>query len=306
MPSPATSPASGGVRFAPSPTGNFHVGNLRTAWISYRIAKSLNFPWIVRFEDIDQPRVVATARANQLADLAKLRLTPDLELLQSDFKERHWQCFVDGISQNKIYPCDCSRKEVQQALSAMASAPHSSPSTYSGRCRTVSQREFEAPENNPETLAWRFKMSDETGRDDFIVARTSKALDSKGIPDLNSFTPSYHLACAIDDHDGNYDLLVRSTDLRDSLFPQRAIQQWLGRAQPIPVFHTSLVTQDDGKRLEKRTLGVTLQELELRKITPTLLIEIFEKSFASPSTGLSNEPSFGEKLENINLSQLGI
>ncbi len=296
------SPASGGVRFAPSPTGKFHVGNLRTAWISHQLAVALNLKWVVRFEDIDQPRVLADARANQLQDLAKLNLEPDIELLQSNFKARHWQCFVTGINQEKIYPCDCSRKEVQQALTSMASAPHTAIATYSGRCRTLSKRQFEATES----LAWRFKMDDQSGKDDFIVARTAKTLNSQGIPDFESFAPSYHLACAIDDHDGNYDLLVRSSDLRDSLFPQRAIQAWLGRIHPIPVFHTSLVTQNDGKRLEKRTRGVTLDELVANNTSAARLLEIFQKSFVSSTPILSIEPNFGERLEKITLSQLGI
>ncbi len=296
------SPASGGVRFAPSPTGRFHVGNLRTAWISHKFAKLLNTPWIVRFEDIDLPRVQKDARALQLKDLSELQLTADLELLQSEFKERHWQCFVEGVREGKIYPCDCSRKEVQLALSTMASAPHTSSIVYSGHCRTMSRRTFDASE----TLAWRFKMDDESGRDDFIVARTSKTVDGNGIPDFSSFAPSYHFACAIDDHDGNYDLLVRSSDLRESLLPQRAIHKWLGRSRPIPVFHTSLVTQDDGNRLEKRTSGVTLEELNSKNITPMRLLEIFEKSFELPDKNLSIDRNFGEKLQAITLSNLGI
>lgn len=296
------SPQSGGVRFAPSPTGNLHVGNFRTAWISHKLAKAFNLPWVVRFEDIDRPRVVEEARSNQLKDLANLGLLPDVELLQSQFRNRHWQIFIDGIRQRKIYPCDCSRKEVQQALASMASAPHLSPITYSGHCRNLGDRKFVASE----TLAWRFKMDDSSGQDDFIVARTSKDFDKNGVPDFTSFTPSYHLACAIDDHDGNYDLLVRSCDLRESLHPQREIQKWMGRTNFIPVFHTSLVTQDDGKRLEKRTLGVTLQEMEARNINPPDLIKIFEKSFELPSSIQRTDPKFGEKKEKISLSQLGI
>lgn len=296
------SPLSGGVRFAPSPTGNFHVGNLRTAWISHNFSKVLNLPWVVRFEDIDQPRVLAGAREKQSVDLAKLGLLADVELLQSEFRKRHWQCFVDGIKAKKIYACDCSRKEVQQALSSMASAPHSSPPTYSGRCRTSDGRTFAASES----LAWRFKMDDESGKDDFIVGRTSKTLDSNGFPDFTTFTPAYHWACAIDDHDGNYDLLVRSSDLRDSLKPQRAIQKWLGRTKPIPVFHTSLVIQNDGRRLEKRTQGVTLAELEKSNVSASRLLETFEKSFSHTIGELSTDPSFGEPIQTMSLSQLGI
>lgn len=296
------SPSSGGVRFAPSPTGKFHVGNLRTAWISYQLAKLYQLPWVVRFEDIDSPRVVAGAREDQTQDLYKLGLKADLELLQSEFRDRHWSTFKRAVDEKQIYACDCSRKEVQAALSTMASAPHTVAPTYSGRCRTMDGRVLEASE----TLAWRFKMDDPSGKDDFIIARTSKELDSKGIPHEPSFTPSYHWACAIDDHDGNYDLLVRSSDLRESLAPQRAIQNWLGRKQSIPVFHTALVTQNDGRRLEKRTAGVTLLELEEDGIHSQKLIQLFSRSFELKVNSFSIDPMFGEVNQTLSLLQLGL
>lgn len=295
----AKSPSTGGVRFAPSPTGRFHVGNLRTAWVSFQFSKTLNLPWIVRYEDIDTPRVLAGAQAQQREDLKQLGLIADFELLQSNFRERHWELFVKAIAENQIYPCDCSRKEVQLALSTMASAPHSKAPTYSGRCRTADGKTLEASE----TLAWRFKMPDQSGKEDFIIARTSIELDSKGLPSENTFAPAYHWACAIDDHDGNYDLLVRSSDLKESLIPQRAIQKWIGRKQLIPVFHTSLITQDDGKRLEKRTAGVTLPELANRGLAPASIIEKFEKSLDKTFLTI-NSP--GEPSETLTLSQIGI
>lgn len=297
------SPSTGGVRFAPSPTGKFHVGNLRTAWISFQIAKALKLKWILRFEDIDQPRVLLGAQDQQLSDMKELGLIADKILIQSEFRQRHWDLFKKAVSVKQVYPCDCSRKEVQQALATMASAPHSAQVVYSGRCRIDERKKLEASES----LAWRFKMPDENGKDDFIVARTSKSIDANNLPVFESFVPSYHWACAIDDFDGNYDLLVRSSDLRDSLQPQRAVHTWLGISKPIPVFHTSLVTQNDGHRLEKRTAGVALSELHSKQITNEMLIEIFEKSFDRATiTPVSSDSSYGEKLSSITLANLGL
>jgi glutamyl-tRNA synthetase len=136
-------PATGGVRFAPSPTGRFHVGNFRTAWISWHLAQKFKFPWIVRYEDIDQPRVLIGAREQQRSDLESIGLKANCEFLQTDFRSRHWELFERAIITKQIYPCDCSRKDVQAALSSMASAPHSVTATYSGRCRSLDDREFE-------------------------------------------------------------------------------------------------------------------------------------------------------------------
>jgi len=79
-------PKSSGVRYAPSPTGRLHLGNLRTAWVSERWARSLSLPWVVRFEDIDRPRVISGSQEQQLADMRALGLKPDVVLVQSRFK----------------------------------------------------------------------------------------------------------------------------------------------------------------------------------------------------------------------------
>src|SRR5271157_4598918 len=98
------------IRFAPSPTGTFHLGNLRTAWISHEFARSLKLPWVVRFEDIDKPRVVPGAMQKQLEDLQFLNLIPDQVLIQSEFHSRHESLFRKAVDSGQVYPCTCSRK----------------------------------------------------------------------------------------------------------------------------------------------------------------------------------------------------
>lgn len=272
---------STGVRFAPSPTGTFHLGNLRTAWVSYRLSRMLNEPWIVRFEDIDQPRVVDGAQNQQLSDLKRLKMIPDQVTVQSLNRARHVELFLKAKSEQIIYPCTCSRREVQMALSQMASAPNMGSSNapiYNGQCRN---HPIDLNRLEPTTaIAWRFRMSDSSGMDDFIVGRTFAKTP------VDSFEPSYHWACAIDDFDGDYRLIVRAIDLESALGPQRAIQTWLNLDEKRPVafpavFHTRIVTRDDGGRLEKRTQGVTLRELLERGIQPSELLQKFERSFSN-------------------------
>lgn len=291
--------ATGGVRFAPSPTGRFHVGNLRTAWVSWRLARELGLPWVVRFEDIDEPRVLPGALEAQIEDLRALSLEPDVQLVQSKFRPRHLEMFALARSTRSVYACTCSRREVQQALSGLASAPHDGKApVYSGHCRAHAASYPEDAESvhphlppplestnrradAPAGVAWRFKMPDPCGHQDFIIARTTDLAGEKG------FVPAYHWACAIDDFDGAYEWIVRSSDLATAFPVQRAIQKWMaastGAALPkIRAFHTALVTQDDGHRLEKRTRGVTLDELTQQGLTPAMLLELFEQSFAMP------------------------
>ncbi|MDR3606345.1 MAG: glutamate--tRNA ligase family protein [Oligoflexia bacterium] len=290
-----------GVRFAPSPTGNFHLGNLRTGWISWRFARHFSEPWVVRFEDIDRPRVIPGAMDAQLRDLALLSLVPDQILIQSDFHSRHWGLFAKAAAIGKVYPCFCSRKEVQLALAEIesASAPHGRAPTYNGHCRP----RVATPISDLRISAgWRFRMDDESGVSDFLVART--------FADGKPFIPSYSWACAIDDYDGGYRLLVRASDLVSVAAPQRAIQSWLnglsaGKNVALPaLFYTSLVTQNDGHRLEKRTPGVTLSELLSSGLTPGKIIERFERSFDSTLLSRCGE-DYGEPRAEISLRELG-
>ncbi|MES2965149.1 MAG: glutamate--tRNA ligase family protein [Bdellovibrionota bacterium] len=300
-------PLTSGVRYAPSPTGRLHLGNLRTAWVSERWARSLSIPWVVRFEDIDRPRVISGAREQQTRDMRALGLEPDVVLVQSRFNERHLSVFENAVRSEQVYPCDCSRREVQAAVSAMASAPHGPGHIYSGRCRTLDPRRTF---NAVDSIAWRFKMPAESGHDDFIVSRSALELDGSGLPEPTTFTPAYHWACAIDDFDGGYALLVRSVDLSSAAALQRGIQTWLASyegAEPrLPkVFHTTLIVQDDGQRLEKRTLGVTLDELFEKGATPASIVMNFEKSFDRRwlAKGLTFDTA-GETNEKLTLSEL--
>lgn len=257
-----------GVRFAPSPTGRFHIGNLRTAWIAERISRLLGEPLVVRIEDIDSARSRNDFKDLQITDLKQVGVIADELVIQSDRHSRHLELFNRARNDGLIYPCDCSRKDVLDALAGLRSAPHGREADYSGRCRTRKPNEM----HPVETLAWRWRSKlDADGRFDAIVARTN--------PDGSQFIPGYHWACAIDDADGDYRLLVRAWDLEAADFTQRQIREWIRPDIQTSVFHTSLVINRDGGRLEKRTKGVTLDELTATGVTVQNLVSLFERSF---------------------------
>lgn len=297
-----------GIRFAPSPTGRFHVGNLRTAWISHHWARSLRLRWIVRFEDIDGPRVVPGAMERQLEEMGSLGLEPDQVLVQSAFHERHAALFRAAVSGGAVYPCFCSRKEVQEALGGAASAPHAVAPVYNGRCRAGRDKPPEAEPSTHASIAWRFRAPDESGRGDFIVARSARKLGPSGLPDAASFVPAYNWACAIDDYDGAYDVLVRAWDLEHVIPQQRAIHSLLSRLEgerPVPaVFHCALITDGSGRRLEKRTPGVTLEELAARGLVPLELVERFRASFRTVPRPLLGGEIAGEPRRKLRIGEL--
>ncbi len=283
-----------GIRFAPSPTGRFHVGNLRTAWIASRLAKLLGEPLIIRIEDIDTVRSNDDFRVLQIADLAQLDIHADELIVQSRSSLRHTTLFQQAVAEGRLYPCDCSRRDVVDALAALRSAPHGSEAEYSGRCR---HRQL-ADMNPTHSLAWRWRhAADESGRFDTIVART----DRSG----HHFASGYHWACAIDDADGDYRLLVRAWDLETAERTQKQIRNWVRPESMCTVFHTSLVCRPDGGRLEKRTNGVTLSELINDGWGPERLIAAFQNSFEVNSVNIHHFINKnGEDARYLSIEQL--
>ncbi|MBI3558596.1 MAG: hypothetical protein HY074_20190 [Deltaproteobacteria bacterium] len=294
-----------GVRFAPSPTGAFHIGNFRTAWISHWWARHLNVPWVVRFEDIDAPRVVDGALQRQQAELEALGLRPDQVVVQSQRHGRHLEVFERAVAEKRVYPCFCSREDVRRALEAASSAPHAREAVYSGCCRDLAS----FAESKLVTLAWRFRGENKTGVGDFIVGRTGPITALGKAPARESFVPAYNWACAIDDADGCYRLLVRGADLADVAGQQREIQQMLAQWAGIPfsppaIFHCALVVRDTGERLEKRTQGVTLPELLSQEYDVGRLVACFEQSLEPERLKFKAGDIFGEKHAQLTLTRL--
>ncbi len=289
-----------GIRFAPSPTGRFHIGNLRTAWISEQFARASGEPWIVRFEDIDTPRVIVGACEAQLADMAVLGLVPDKIYLQSSRRNRHLGLFERAVAEGALYPCTCSRKDVQDALNGLASAPHGVIPIYTGHCRNRAPTAA-----GTGGVAWRFRSTLPSGAQDFIVARTKELQVNEA-----SFVPAYHWACAIDDFDGGYRLLVRAWDLATSIPLQREIHAWVARSEGVirefpAIFHTALITANDGHRLEKRTAGVTIGELLAAGWTSERIRERFSASFRMPMDLPASAQISGEAARERTLADLG-
>lgn len=280
-------PPYGGVRYAPSPSGRLHLGNLRTAWVAREIARRLGIPFVVRVEDIDGPRVVPGARETQLEDMAAVGAGAERVEIQSAFGRRHRAVFDTAVAAGAVYPCTCSRRQVKASLEGIASAPHRPVPVYDGHCRTGVAVGADTP------VGWRWRADDASGIEDILVART---LGPRG-----HFQPAYHWACAIDDWDGRFPWLVRAWDLESARVPQRAIQRWLRAVEKstdeLPrVFHTTTVVDARGARLEKRSQGVTLPELFAVGWTGERIADCFSRTFVD---SLPADGDGGERLPTI-------
>jgi glutamyl-tRNA synthetase len=251
---------TGAGRFAPSPTGTLHLGNLRTALLAWLFARSEGRGFLVRMEDLDTGRVRAGAAEEQLADLAALGLDWDGEVVAQSARGA---LYADALARlraaGRLYECFCTRAEIRAA----ASAPHGPPAegAYPGTCLSLTDAERAARRAAGRTPALRVR-ADATrvaftdrrlGRqvgvvDDFVVQRNDGAV-------------AYNLAVVVDDADQGVDEVVRGADLADSTPRQRFLAGVLG--VPAPNYaHVPLVLGPDGRRLAKRHGGVTLREVE--------------------------------------------
>jgi len=269
----------GAGRFAPSPSGPLHLGNLRTAILAWLFARSTQRDFLLRIEDLD--RVRSGAEAAQLAELESLGLEFDGPLLR---QSERLPIYFDAVEQLKkqdlLFPCFCSRKDIAEA----ASAPHAAPGAYPGTCRDLSPAEREAKaKERPAALRLRAEVTefsihdqlagDYTGVvDDFVLVR-------------NDGAPAYNLAVVVDDALSGIDQVVRADDLLSSAPRQGYLATLLGHDVP-EYAHVPLALNAKGQRLAKRDGAVTLEEITEHGVHPADVVAILLESLGLPSTSL--------------------
>ena len=272
---------AGAGRYAPSPSGDLHLGNLRTALLAWLFARSSGRRFLMRIEDLDRARDAGSGTA-QLADLAELGIDWDGEpVVQSERGDDHAAAIARLAEAGLVYECTCSRKDILAA----PSAPHAPPGAYPGTCRDRTEEEraaasaailprrpalrLRAP-NGLTQLAFHDTMLGEVRGDidDFVVRR-------------GDGTVAYNLAVVVDDAAMGVDQIVRGDDLAPSTPRQLLLQRLLGlpTQPPLEYAHVPLVLGPTGARLAKRDGAVTLRELvaggtQTRTVLATLAVSL--------------------------------
>ncbi|MCB0954717.1 MAG: tRNA glutamyl-Q(34) synthetase GluQRS [Ilumatobacteraceae bacterium] len=246
-------------RFAPSPTGPLHIGNLRTALVSALDARAAGSEWLVRMEDLDRVTSSPIHEATQLAALAALGMTPDGPVVrQSDRFDRYHDAIAELQRQGRVYPCFCTRREIREATQA----PHGDlpDGAYPGTCRTLSAGRRSALEREGRRPALRLRTDGERFAVDDAVAGRYEGVVDDVVLQRNDGVPAYNLAVVVDDAAQGMERVVRGDDLLSSTPRQMLLQHLLGL--PTPSYaHIPLVLAPDGARLAKRHGAVTLPEL---------------------------------------------
>jgi glutamyl-tRNA synthetase len=247
---------SGAGRFAPSPSADLHIGNLRTAVLAWLFARSSGRRFLVRIEDLDERGRSEVAR-RQLDDLAAIGVTWDEDpQWQSRHRERYDTAIADLVGRDLVFECYCSRRDILNA----PRAPHAPEGAYPGTCRalTGAQRAAQRDPGRPPALRLRAETREHTvtdllhGRytgvvDDFVLRR------GDGVA-------AYNLAVVVDDEQSGIDQVVRGDDLLPSAPRQAYLATLLGYRRQVYA-HVPLALNVDGKRLAKRDGAVTLADL---------------------------------------------
>jgi glutamyl-tRNA synthetase len=258
-------------RFAPSPTGDLHLGGARTALVAWLCARAAGGAFILRVEDLDRPRTIAGAEARILADLAWLGLDwdegpdrggPHAPYRQSQRLDRFESAIQQLLRQRLAFACFCSRAEVARA----AQAPHGPGDDgprYPGTCRLLSDADVAERTRarrpairlrvDPELVTFSDGVHGEQRQDvsatvgDFVIRRAD------GVA-------AYQLAVVVDDAAMAIDHVVRGDDLLGSTARQLLLYRALGLVPPA-FAHVPLVLGPDGARLSKRHGAIGVRAL---------------------------------------------
>jgi glutamyl-tRNA synthetase len=245
-------------RFAPSPTGRLHLGNLRTALAAWLFARSGGGRFHLRFDDLDTAAVRDQHYASQVDDLGALGLDWDGPPLRQSERLDLYRPAIDRlVADDLVYPCYCSRREIREAAQAPNRPLAGRP--YPGTCAHLGRRARQQRAREGRQPALRLRTTEPVvGFDDLLAGPVEFAVDDF-VVQRNDGTPAYHLVTVLDDAALGVELVVRADDLLDSTSRQLLLARLLGLPQPGHA-HLPLVLSASGERLAKRHGAVTLPD----------------------------------------------
>lgn len=267
---------SGAGRFAPSPTGSLHLGNLRTALLAWLFARSQDQRFLMRVEDLDSGRVRPEFEREQLDDLRAIGIDWDGPVVRQSERRELYAAGVERLDRDGLlYPCFCTRAEIREA----ASAPHGPlpEGHYPGTCRRLTpvHRAERKAAGRPPALRYDAQAA-EVDFDDRLLGPRRGRVDDFVIR-RNDGAPAYNLAVVVDDGAQGVTEVVRGADLADTTPRQILLARALDLPQPAYA-HVPLMLAPDGARLAKRHGAVTLEERAALGESPARVLSLLAES----------------------------
>ncbi|MEA3418526.1 MAG: glutamate--tRNA ligase [Campylobacterota bacterium] len=241
------------LRFASSPTGDMHIGNLRVAIFNYMVAKQRDVNFIVRIEDTDKERNIEGKDTEILQILEKFALPHDSVSHQSENLHMHQTLAIRLLEEKKAFVCTCTPEELE--ADREAAKRNRVAYRYSGRCQEVGAEDLRKIKENKTPFVIRLKKPDAPIMNhDVIKGDIQTAPD-----DVDSFvvlradmTPTYNFACACDDMISGINLIIREEDHLSNTPKQKHIKQLLGYDMETDYAHLPIVLNIEGKKMSKQ------------------------------------------------------
>ena len=245
------------TRFAPSPTGELHIGGVRTALFNYAYAKKKNGKFLIRIEDTDLERSTKEYENNILQSLNSIGLIPDQDPINQSQRSELYLAAAEKLYQDgHAYYCDCSKErldELRSTLQEQGKKPQ-----YDSKCRNLN-----LPKGNNTVLRLKTPLDGQTIVKDYV--RGDIVFENSELDDLiilrSDGTPTYHLCNVVDDFEQGVTTVIRGEDHISNTPRQIHIQKALGYPE-LEYAHLPLVLGNDKKRLSKRHAATGLEEYQ--------------------------------------------
>ena len=276
------------TRFAPSPTGYLHLGHAYAALLAFHAADEGRF--LLRIEDIDPVRCKPEFTDAIFEDLRWLGLSWSGPVRHQSHHLADYAAALDKLrSMGLVYPCFCTRREIDQEAQRAAHAPHAEDGTpvYPGTCRHLSASERAEKLAQQGSATWRLDIAAamrQTGQlfwRDRVNGRVeaNPALFGDVVLARKDVPTCYHLSVTVDDHTQGVTLVTRGEDLFDSTHIHRLLQALLGFDTP-DYYHHALLADSKGHRYAKRDKAATLRDWRERGETAE---QVIKAAFAFPN-----------------------
>jgi len=259
------------TRFAPSPTGHLHKGHAWSALTAFEKAQRSGGTFLLRIEDIDFNRCDSANTSQILEDLAWLGIEWEEPVRTQSEHLSDFSAAAEKLQERDLlYPCFCTRKDIQREIEAAGHAPHGSEGPlYPGTCRRMSEEERSERITSGASYALRLDLSKALDLIDAPITwydsiHGEQVAKPEPLGDAvivrKDIGTSYHLAVVCDDGLQGITDIVRGFDLFESTHLHCVLQHLLGL--PVPVYHHhELLTDEKGNRLAKRDKSITLKSL---------------------------------------------
>jgi glutamyl-tRNA synthetase len=258
------------LRFAPSPTGDMHIGNLRVAIFNYMLSKLRNESLLIRIEDTDKERNIEGKDKEFLDILGLFGIEHETVINQSSHIKYHRAMALQLIHEKKAFNCFCTT----QTLDADQKASEAAKKTYSysGVCETLH------PEETIDNLS-PFTVRIRKPNKAIIVKDLIQGEMSFDTNEVDSFVilhqdknPTYNFACAIDDMISDISLVVRGEDQMSNTPKQIFIRKTLGYDKEIEYAHVPIILNREGKKMSKHDDGSSVKHLLEMGFLPEAII----------------------------------